>query len=126
MAEHHQPIAWRVPDKTFVALDVPYRNPVEKRKRGYRVWVDYQQFVEVEAETVEEAMQKTGVFEPVKMERIGVLDVTFYQEEQLDKISGHGSESRMANAMGKFTFFNNDTIIQPNVTPQKPQESTGQ
>lgn len=94
----HKPIPWLVPDKRFVQLQVPKKTPQAVRQ-GYRVYSGKEEFVEVEAATIGEAIEKSGVKEPLKLERMGIASITIYREGELEHLSGYGGTDRMQKAM---------------------------
>lgn len=100
MAEQHTPIPWTIPDKRFVQLQVPKKAPAAERI-GYRVYRGKDDFVEVEATGIAEAIEKSGIKEPVKLERIGITTVSIYRAGELSHLSGYGGEDRMQQAMEK-------------------------
>jgi predicted transcriptional regulator len=95
----HKPIPWLVPDKTFKPLKIPTKQAYAAGQKGYRVYRAGGGFVDVQAETVAEAIAKSGISEPQKLERLGITRPNIYQAAELASISGYDVADKMQQAM---------------------------
>lgn len=55
----------------------------EKSLRGYKVYKNSSEFVNVEAETASEAIEKSGVTNPYKLEKLGIVNKSLFSEAEL-------------------------------------------
>ena len=55
----------------------------EKKLNGYRVYSDKSNFQTVESETVAEAIDKSGIKEPYKIEVVGLVKKSIFTESEL-------------------------------------------
>jgi len=59
----------------------------EKSLKGYRVYSDKTNFQNVEAATAAEAIEKSGMKNPVKVEVIGVVNRSIFSDTELAELS---------------------------------------
>ncbi|MDX1949254.1 MAG: hypothetical protein SFT90_01990 [Rickettsiales bacterium] len=59
------------------------KNIKEKSQSGYKIFKTEKDFELVEAETALEALEKSGISTPVKIERIGIIKKSVFTDEEL-------------------------------------------
>ncbi len=72
-------------------LDLKLKTAIERKQKGYKVFPKSGEVEIVEAETVAEAMEKTTIKNPIKIEKIGIIRKSLFSASELEEISKHDS-----------------------------------
>lgn len=101
MVTEDNSLAWVPLDKSFMPLVIPTKEPKNNHNGWYRVYKNEKEFVEIDAFSLSDAMEKSGVESPHKIQRIVEGTHTVFAPGTLKKTSGYGSEARMQHIMNQ-------------------------
>lgn len=68
-------------------LDLKVKTAIEKKRSGYKIYQAEGEPEIVEAETAAEAVQKTKIKTPTKIEKVGIIKKSLFSESELEQIS---------------------------------------
>lgn len=95
-------------------LDLKIKTAIEKKLSGYRVYQKDGAPEIVQADTVAEAMEKTTIKEPTKIEKIGIINKSLFSEDELEEItkadlqeSGTNTENVLVSDANKYSDTEN-------------------
>ncbi len=83
----HQPIPWRPLEKGFAPLKLQVKQPAVPEVVQYRVFRSAEEYKDVEALTVTDAIAKSGITEPMLLVRLDILRSNVYQPGELREAS---------------------------------------
>lgn len=66
---------------------------IEKKQKGYRVYSDKNNFTIIEAETASEAIEKSGLKNAYKIEKVGVINKSIFTKPELSEAKSLSSDS---------------------------------
>lgn len=68
-------------------IDLKIKTAIKRKQSGYKIYQAVGEPEIIEAETVSEAMQKTTIKQPTKIEKVGIVKKSIFSEAELEEIS---------------------------------------